>query len=190
MAFRFVFLLSLALLAGCGSSPAARFYVLQSTARPGDTGAPAPLAVIVGPVTVPGSVDRPQMVVQLATNRVGIDEFHRWAAPLDDAIARTVAGDLSALLGTPDVATAPMADFRPAYRVTIDVQRFESAPGESALLDAVWTVQAAGGDANRSGRTLAREPVGGAGFEELAAAHSRALGRLSEDVAAAIRALR
>lgn len=190
MAIRFVSLLSLALLAGCGTSPASRFYVLQSTARPGDAGATAPLAVLVGPVAIPGSVDRPQLVVQLAPNRVEVDEFHRWAAPLDDAIARTVAGDLSALLGTPDVATAPMADFRPAYRVTIDVQRFESALGEGALLDAVWTVQAARGDANRSGRTLAREPVAGAGFEELAAAHSRALGRLSEDVAAAIRALR
>jgi uncharacterized lipoprotein YmbA len=78
---------------------------------------------MVGPVSVPASVDRSEFVVQVAPNRVEIDEFNRWASPLGESIARTVAGDLAALLGTPDVATAPFANFDPAYRVTIDVQR-------------------------------------------------------------------
>ena len=73
----------------------------------------------------------PQFVVQVAPNRVEVDEFNRWAAPLNDSIARAVAGDLAALLGTPDVATAPLANFNPAYRVTINVQRFESVSGEA-----------------------------------------------------------
>ena len=64
-------------------------------------------------------------------NRVDVDEFNRWAAPLNDSIARVVAGDLAVLLGTPRVATAPLANFNPAYRVTIDVQRFESVHGRS-----------------------------------------------------------
>ena len=88
---------------------------------------------MVGPVSVPAAVDRPQFVVQVAPNRVDVDEFNRWAAPLNDAIAHVVAGDLVKLLGTPNVATAPMANFDPAYRVTIDVQRFESIRGQAAL---------------------------------------------------------
>ena len=67
--------------------------------------------------------------MQVAPNRVTVDEFNRWAAPLDESIARTVAGDLAVLLGTPRVATGPLANFEPAYRVTIDVQRFDSIPG-------------------------------------------------------------
>ena len=43
------------------------------------------------------------MVVQVAPNQVELLEFDRWASPLGEAISRTVAGDLSALLGTPRV---------------------------------------------------------------------------------------
>ena len=86
------------------------------------------------------------------------------------------------------MATAPFANFDPVYRVTIDVQRFDSVQGEAALLEAVWAVRETAGGKTRSGRTLAREAVQGEGFEALAAAHSRALAQLSADIAAAIRA--
>jgi uncharacterized lipoprotein YmbA len=173
--------------AGCGTSAPSRFYTLASTAAAG--GAPAARAgVLVGPVSVPASVDRSEFVVQVAPNRVEIDEFNRWAAPLGDGIARAVAGDLAALLGTPDVATAPFANFDPDYRVTIDVQRFDSVQGESVLVDAVWAVRASAGGKTRSGHTVVREAVQGEGFDALAAAHSRALAKLSADIAAAIRA--
>jgi hypothetical protein len=42
--------------------------------------------------------------------------------------------------------------------------------------------------ATRSGRTVAREVPEGQGFDARAAAHSRALVKLSSDIAAAIRA--
>ncbi len=45
----------------------------------------------------------------------------------------------------------------------------------------------AGGE-TRSGRTVAREPVQGQGFDALAAAHSRAIAKVSADIATAIRA--
>ena len=66
---------------------------------------------MVGPVSIPAEVDRPQFTVQVAPNRVAIDEFNRWAAPLNENIARVVAGDLAALLGTPRVAACPLANF-------------------------------------------------------------------------------
>ena len=172
---------------GCGTSPPTYYYTLDPTA----SGALEPTAgdgVLVGPVSVPTSVDRPEFVIQTAPNRVEVDEFHRWAAPLGEGIARTVAGDLTALLGTPQVATAPFANFDPAYRVTISVERFESTRGDSVLLEAVWAVRPTAGGETRSGRTRAREGVPGEGFEALAAAHSRALAQLSADIAAAIRA--
>jgi uncharacterized protein len=142
---------------------------------------------MVGPVTIPASVDQPEFVVQVAPNRVEVDEFNRWVAPLGDAIARAVAGDLVVLLGTPDVASAELANFTPDYRVTIDVQRFESIQGQAATVEAVWTVRKNMGGQIRSGRTVAREPVQGQGFDALAAAHSQALAKMSGDIAAAIR---
>ena len=170
--------------AGCASAPS-RFYTLNSTAK-GDGVSAANYAVAVGPVSIPAGVDRPQFTVQVAPNRVAVDEFNRWAAPLNENIARVVAGDLAALLGTPRVAAVPLANFDPAYRVTIDIQKFESVPGKSAQIEAVWVVRKSPGGVTLSGRTVAVEPATG-DYDALAAAHSRALAKVSSDIAAAIR---
>lgn len=178
--------LAAALVAGCSTAPA-RFYSLTSTATA--DGAPAPrISVMVGPVTIPASVDQPGFVVQVAPNRVEVDEFNQWVAPLNDAIARAVAGNLTVMLGTPEVATADLANFAPDYRVTIDVQRFESIRGDAAVVEAVWTVRKTAGGETRSGRTVAREPVQAQGFDALAGAHRRAIAQVSADIAATIRA--
>jgi len=182
-------ILLFALVAGTGcASPRSNFYTLDSAAKPVTTG--ADYSVAVGPVSVPAAVDRPQIVVRIAPNRVAIDEFHRWVSPLPDAIARVVAENLAAMLGTPHVTVFSRPTAAGArYRVLIDVLRFESAPGDAAILDAVWTVRSAEDGTTRSGRTTVREPVMGREYSTLAAAHSSALGRLSAEVAGAIRGL-
>jgi hypothetical protein len=193
MANRLVAYLSIALVAtlavACGASATSHFYTLSSTAA--SDGAPAAsYAIAVGPVTIPGYADRPQFVVQAGPNRVELKEFERWATPLDEAVARVVAGDLATLLGATEVATVPLpTGFAPAYQVAIDVQRFESTPGQGVLLEAVWVARRAVGGEPRMGRTVANESAAGEGFETLAAAHSRALAKVSVDIAAAIRAL-
>jgi uncharacterized protein len=190
MARRIAQMISIALAAvvavGCSTAPS-KFYSLSSTSAADGT-PPTAVAVMVGPVTIPASVDQPEFVVQVAANRVQVDEFNRWVAPLGDAIARAVAGDLVVLLGTPEVASNQLANFVPDYRVTIDVQRFESVPGNAATLEAVWTVRKTVGGEIRSGRTVAREPVQGQSYDALAAAHSQALAQMSTDIAVAIRA--
>lgn len=184
-------LLLAAIAGGCATAPS-RFYNLTATAMSDGTHT-ANYAVAVGPVSVPALVDRPQFTVQIAPNRVMIDEFNRWAAPLNDSIARVVAADLAVLLGTPRVATTPLVNFDPAYRVTINVLRFESHQStalnnEGVLVEVVWVVSRAAGGAARSGHTIARDPATGDGFAALAAGHSRALAKVSADIADAIRA--
>jgi uncharacterized lipoprotein YmbA len=174
------------LLGGCGASAPAKFYTFQSGADP-DGLPPASYGIVVAQVAVPAVVDRPQFVVQVAPNRVEIDEFNRWAAPLGETIADAVATDLSVRLGTPNVATAMRASFDPAYRVTIDVQRFDSIAGEAAVVEAVWAVTTVASGRTLSGKTIARESLQGDGFDAIAAAHSRALTQLTRDIAAAIR---
>jgi hypothetical protein len=187
MTRRAVALLSILLgVVGCSTAPA-RFYTLDAAAVP-DGAPPAGYAVAVGPVTMPASVSRPQFVIQVAPNRVAVDEFNRWAAPLDDAVAHAVASNLAVLLGTPRVAVAPLVNFAPTYRVAVAVQTFESVPGEAVRLEAVWSIRQSAGGEPRSGRTVAREVPHDASFDALAAAHSRALAQMSADIAAAIRA--
>jgi uncharacterized protein len=178
-------LLATLAIAGCSSSQPPRFYSLSATAVPG---AVTNVAVLVGPVTIPASVDRPQFVVQVAPNRVEVDEFNRWDAPLGDSVARVLASDLASELGTSQVAIAPLANFKPAYVVAIDIQRFDSIKDQAAILDTVWTVRAIAGGATHSGRTSVRVPVQSNGYDALAAAHSDAMAKLSADIAASIRA--
>jgi uncharacterized protein len=176
-----------AVFGGCASAPS-HYYTLNATSTSSSVSAVRG-NVSVGPVTVPASVDQPQFVTQASPNRVDVDEFNRWASPLSDNIARVVAQNLVILLGTPNVAIDPLANFIPNYAVAIDVQRFESVRGQRAYLVAVWTVRStAVGGATRSGRTEANEPVSDDTFDALAAAHSRALAMLSGNIADAVRA--
>jgi uncharacterized lipoprotein YmbA len=181
-----VFLIAAAC-AACGTTKPARFYTVDAITTPSSLPSTS-VSVMVGPVSIPALVDRPEFVVQSASNRVEIDEFNRWASPLSDGIAEAVAGDLAAMLGTPQVASAPLANFKPTYRVTIDVQRFDSLVGRQVLFDAVWMVSRVSTGEARSGRTTASEPVQGDSYDAVAAAHSRAIARMSGDIAAVIRA--
>jgi uncharacterized protein len=98
---------------GCGTSQSARFYTLDANATP-DGSPPVHTAVMVGPITIPAADDQLQFVTQVASIRVDVDDFNRSVAPLNDNIARVVAGDQAVLLGTSEVATAPMSNVNPA----------------------------------------------------------------------------
>jgi len=94
------------------------------------------------------------------------------------------------MLGTPRVTMYPQTLSADAdYRAAIEVQSFESTPGDAASLDAVWTVRRMKDGKTETGRTTVREPTQEKGYDALAAAHSRALARLSQDIAAAVQAL-
>jgi len=175
------------LLAACGSSPKERYYTLTADASAPVTGTSA-LSIAVGPVTVPEAVDQPQIVAQVGANQVAMYEYQRWASPLKGEIARVIAANLAQELGTPRVwsyaqATLPKRD----YQVLVDVQRFDSVLGEAVTVEALWTIRPAEGGKAKTGRSSVRQATAGDGFDALAAAHSRALARVSQDIAAAIR---
>jgi uncharacterized protein len=179
--------LLLVLAAGCASTPS-RFYTLTATAEPAPGLPASSLSVVVGPVQIPALVDRPQLVLKVDANQVQLDEFNRWAAPLADEITRVTVGNLTLLLGTPDVwpsSASPAAGAK--MKLRIDVVEFEARPGEAVLIDANWSLRR--GDTLQSGRSQLREPARGPGADALAAAYSRALGRMAADIAAQMRRL-
>ena len=180
----------LVLAAGCGSAPPSHYYTLTPTSAPAASPATSTLVVAVGPVTIPSVVDRPELVVNTGPNEVRLDDFNRWASPLQDNMTRAIAENLVALLGTPRVIRFPQPlAVDPDYRVVVEVRRFESVPGDAASLDAVWTIRRFRDGKTQTGRTSAREAVPEKSYDALAAAHSRAIARASQDIANAIVAL-
>ena len=177
-------------LAGCRGSPPARFYTLASTAPPGQAQSAPTYSVLVGPVSLPAIVDRPQIVAYQGANQVTLAEQSRWAEPLSSAVPRVIAGNLANLLvGAQVQAVSRSAPLEPDFRVMLDVQRFEPVLGREATIEVLWTVRAAKGKATKTGRSLVREPAAGGDYEAIVAAFDRSLAAVSGDIAAAIRGM-
>lgn len=174
-----------ALLAACASAPPERFYRLAAT--PAAAPPTAGPVIVVGAVTVPDLVDRPQIVTRGPGSQVEVSEAHRWAEPLRHAIGRVVAEQLAGAVGTPFVYAYPqVAVHEAAFRVTLNVQRFEAERGVAVEDELLWTVRRVADGTLRSGRSRARAAAADPGYDALAVAHVAALATVSGEIAQAI----
>lgn len=185
--------LSIALLlalSGCTLTPPTRFYTLSGVAAPPSAaGIAAGQTIGVGPVTLPDYLDRPQIVTRSNANTVRIADFDSWVSPLTTMFQRVLVDNLALLLGTDDLVSLPQRRaVRLAYQVEVDVNRFDADATGRAVLDARWYVYGRDGDQLvQRGRSTITEATAGAGdYEAIAAAMSRALGAMSEEIAEAI----
>ncbi|TDY21907.1 hypothetical protein B0G81_2145 [Paraburkholderia sp. BL6665CI2N2] len=171
---------------GC-KSPSASFYTLSPDRSLTNSGATRSIAAVIGPITIPDLVDRPQIVTRVGDNEVEINEFARWAQPLSGDIGGVIAANLAVLLNSPQISVFDLTREPPGvWRVRIDVMRFESTPGRDVTVDVLWAVRPPGNGRPVTGRSVAREAVSGPGFDALVAAHDRALASVSRDIAAAV----
>jgi len=185
-------LIAALLCTACGSAPKERFYTLAPAA-----GAMPPIAanaqprtsVAIGPVKVPDALDRPQMVVREGPNRVEILEQQRWAGSLRSEIGRALVAGVGERLPEAQVSAADSQAARSAaYRVAVDVERFDAALNDSVSVQALWTVRRDNGAQVASGRYSASEPTGAGAYDAIAAAYARTLAGMSGVIADAVRA--
>jgi uncharacterized lipoprotein YmbA len=176
-------------LVACASAPMENYYTLAALVPERQAAGPAlsDASVTVIATGLVETVDRPQLVLRVSETRVQILEQQRWAEPLKAAIPRVVAANLARELGSARVTSqsrAPPGDS--AYRVALDVQRFDSTPGEGAAIDVAWSIRRMEGNAETRGRSSVKESAAGPGYDALVAAHSRALAAVSGEIAQAL----
>jgi uncharacterized lipoprotein YmbA len=173
---------------GCATTEPARFYTLSPL-----SGAQAPAKPCVtlglGPVSLPEYLDRPQIVTQTSANEMKLGDFDQWAEPLEKTFTRTLGENLSALLCVEEVIQYPGKSADGVdYQVTVNVGRFHGMADGTALLQAQWTVAKEGSEKTITKKqSNIRIPVEGSGFAALVAAQSRALEKLSTEIASEIR---
>ena len=172
------------MLAACGSAAPPRFHTLLAPAA----GAPLPANAALPawqllPVSIPAQVDLPQFVVRTADDTLAVLEHERWIAPLNEEIRAALIEQLSATLGSP--GNLP-ASGRKDWRITVDVQRFDSAPGRATLV-AQWALLGDGVAALRC--RSAHEQAVRLGMAALAAGHRQTLERLGSSIALGLAAL-
>ncbi|MFK2876799.1 PqiC family protein [Rhodanobacter hydrolyticus] len=174
--------------AGCASAPM-HYYTLTTQGAPAVRIAPVPYPFELSPVNVPAQVDVPQLVVRTGGQGMQPLNDQRWIAPLGDEIHSALSADLASALGVADMGGLP-GNGQPRLRITLDVRRFESVPGDHALIEAAWSLHLAGtsgGQDALSCTSLVNEQVG-AGYDALVAGHQQALASLANRIAAAARA--
>ena len=179
----------LTLFAGCATSPASKFYTLSPVQVVEQSSGGHPVTIAIDPVTVPELVDRSQIVTRLDANRVSIDEFARWAEPLKKQIPGVLAEDLGRFIPGAIVSTYPQRVDDNAYRISIDVQVFDSSTNGAVMLAVIWSVRSPKGGENVSGRSVVHESAGGPGYDALVKAHSRALASVASDIAVAMHSI-
>ena len=184
-------------LTGClGSSTPSTFYMLRSMegASPAETSASGrnkTVSLLLGPISLPGYLDRTQMVTLAGKNQLDMYEFSRWAESLQEGFYRVLQEDLSTLLGTPAVYRYDRGNFTTAdYQLIIDVSRFDAVSGGEAVLKAFWTLRCK--ETDRAGITrqfVFRTPVSGVGFPGLVNAQNDTLSAFGREIAKMIRSM-
>ena len=182
-------------LGGCSSTPPTHFYVLtpllSSEALGLATVAARGPSVGLGPVTLPQYLDRPQIVSRASRAKLNLGEFDQWAAPLKDIVASVLAENLSMLMSTDHIAVYPWPRSTTIdYQIMVDVTRFDGEMGGEILLLARWSIVAKDGKEWVKKKSRFSQPAGAPNYEATVTAMSRALERLSRDIAAGFRTIR
>jgi uncharacterized protein len=173
----FVAITALVFVGACSSSPPTRFFTLSVTTPE----APPPGGVgwvrIVG-VTIPGEIDRPEVVRRIGPNQLSIAGFDRWAAPLDQTIRRVLSDDIARRVPSP----APGQQ----YPVTVDIHEFYGDGSCNVTLRAAWTLKQSRPETAEPVNEDIQVPSNGACTATLPATMSIALGQLSERIIAGV----
>jgi uncharacterized lipoprotein YmbA len=162
-------------LASCASAPTQYLTLMPP---PGGAVASISAQVPVVTVTVPSQVDQSELVVRQSDGSLALLQSVRWIAPLADEIRTALALSLSERWAA-----------LPAMRINVDVQRFDSVPGQYACIESAWTLTAPGSPAQKfSGRSAIKESVGRS-YAALAAGHRQALDEIAAQILAQAHAI-
>jgi uncharacterized protein len=178
---RSVLLLVVALLAAC-SSPTPDLYTLA--ALPGPLAHLAARGIEVRRISVPGYLDRPEIVRSSAAYRLRVSDNERWGEPFGGMLDRVFTEDLvQRLPDTAVFAEAGAISTAPDLTLEVDVERFDADSGGALVLLAQVAVRR--GDAARAAeaRTLRLTATpASASTRDHVAAMSRALADLADQV--------
>jgi uncharacterized lipoprotein YmbA len=150
-------------------------------------------SVGVGPVEFPEYLDRHNLVRRTGSNELHVAEFELWGQSLRQNFTQVLGRNLEILV--PGVAAVsfpwkgPGVDL--AYRLVVQVDRFDAGPDDHVALDAVWALHE--GMSARwiaGGHTDIRVPVRGRGYAAIVSAMSQAVAELSREIAPRLEAAR
>lgn len=167
---KYSLLLAALLLAACRSDPIHYHTLMPAQASPPSSTASVELQI--ERVSVPAQVDRAQLVIREGGSGLAILETQWWGASLADELRSALQDQLASSGGQPRVG------------LQVQVQRFDSVPGQYALMDVSWRLRALGVNAKGAAlncRSVLQTPAG-ASLDALVAAHQQNVKRLAAQI--------
>ncbi|WP_445178322.1 PqiC family protein [Pseudomonas sp. McL0111] len=161
---KFTVLAACLLLGACRSDPIS-FHTLTPVQLPNTR---AGTQIPIEAITVPPQVDRPQIVIRQGNSGLAILETQWWGASLADELHSALTDQLSNAGGRGNVS------------VRLDVQRFDSIPGQYGLIDVKWRLRPVG--ATDSGLLTCRSTLqtpSGPSIDDLVSAQQNNVKRLA-----------
>lgn len=129
-------------LTGCGTSPPARFYHLEPMELNAGRETAQTKLLGVGPLHFPKYLDRPQIVTRTDSAQMSIDDYSRWAEPLNEATPRIVAANLSGLTDSVSAIGHGHYNFLAFdYRLVGNVLQFDADSQGRVQLVVQWWLQ-------------------------------------------------
>lgn len=155
------------LLGACRSDPISFHTLTPAQPGPGRSGSD----IVIEGITVPPQVDRPQIVIREGSSGLAILETEWWGASLADELRSALVDQLSSAGGQQKVS------------VRVEVQRFDSIPGQYALMDVKWRLRPAGAtdSALLTCRSVLQTPSGPS-IDELVTAQQNNVKRLAAHI--------
>ncbi|HME38491.1 MAG TPA: PqiC family protein [Steroidobacteraceae bacterium] len=177
----------LGLVCACASSRPDHFYVLSP--QPPGVSVPrtTPATQVLLQLTLPSWLDRPQMILDTSTDAIVILEHERWAAPLGELAAQTLARDIERRRGDLLVNQSGSRTSGAAVKITVDVVQISLHRGARAGMEAHWRILESQSGRDQIGGEVFSAPLSGDGSAAVASALSECVGLLADRLVGQIR---
>ena len=185
--------------AGCGRSKPSHFYTLREVLPETKVVATDKVSTVtsnvilgVGPITVPGYIDRNKIVTRVNTAEVKLSDYYRWAEPAPDKIEYVIQENLATLCPSVDVRKYT---FRTSAELThyvkVEITEFITGTDDKVLLNARYTIFSMNPKEKPIKKVVSLEKsVNNRDYNDVVFAMSSLLGELCVDIAEAVKLLK
>jgi len=189
------FLICINTITGCTHTEPSKYYVLspiKDTAPPSATNTEKKHIIGVGPVKFPKYLDRSQIIRFSGDNEVVIEEYNRWAEPIEQNFTRVLRTNLTRLMDYSYAIDYPWkSSLNVRFQVMVDIHQFETGPDGTVSLNAHWAIFNLA--KNKKIETVRKfkysNKLDEINYSKIVAQQSKALENLSQDIAKEIQKL-
>jgi uncharacterized lipoprotein YmbA len=174
--------LPLMVLLACQSAPT-RTYTLYAIPVSSSKDYTGP-ALRVDSVHVPASIDRTEIMLDVAPGELKISDFDHWSAPLGEMARQTLSQDLIARLPAGKVIFPHLFKPSGALGITVDILAFRTDRGNSHLTASWAILPQAPNAAPKGGSASLSTPNANGGVLDTVQALSTLLGQLADRIVA------